>query len=144
MFFCILLLCQVSLAQQTAHVEGALLLGEKRNIRGGAGCVSGYNSERRCWEGRQQLVQSVRESDLLNGMCSLVVATRMQDPFLLEAINTFVVDTQLWQGCRGQLLQSQCPESKLLLPEQSLSAGFPAYSCPDQVAHGERHHRKLP
>lgn len=67
-----------------------------------------------------------------------------QDPFLLEAINTFVVDTQLWQGCHGQLLQSQCPQPKLLLPEQSVSAGFPTYSCPDQVAHGERHHRKLP
>lgn len=43
MFFCTLLLCQVSLAQQTAHVEGALLLGEKRNIHAGAGRVSGCN-----------------------------------------------------------------------------------------------------
>lgn len=50
MFFCTLLLCQVSLAQQTAHVEGALLLGEKRNIHAGAGRVSGCNSEWRRWE----------------------------------------------------------------------------------------------
>lgn len=144
MFFCTLLLCQVSLAQQTAHVEGALLLGEKRNIRAGAGRVSGCNSKRRCWEERRRLARSARASDPLSGMRSLVVATRWQDAFLLRAINTFVTDVQLWQRCYGQPLQSEWPQPTLLPPEQSLSAGIPSYSCPGQAAHGERHHSKLP
>lgn len=74
MFFCTLLLCQVSLAQQTAHVEGALLLGEKRNIHAGAGRVSGCNSEWRRWEERRRLARSA--SDPPSGMRSLDVATR--------------------------------------------------------------------
>ena len=144
MFFCTLLLCQVSLAQQTAHVEGALLLGEKRNIRAGAGRVSGCNSKQRCWEERQWLARSMWASDPPSGMCSLVVATRWQDAFLLGAVNAFIADVQLWQSCYGQPLQSQWPQPPLLLPEQSLSAGIPSYSCPGQAARGKRHHRKLP
>lgn len=144
MFFCTLLLCQVSLAQQTAHVEGALLLGEKRNIRAGAGRVSGCNSERRRGEERQRLARSARASNPPSGMRSLAVATRWHGAFLVGAINTFIADVQLWQRPYGQPLQLQWPQPPLLLLEQSVPAGILGYSCPGQAAHGERRCRKLP
>lgn len=79
MFFCTLLLCQVSLAQQTAHVEGALLLGEKRSIRAGAGRASRCGSERRRsgW-----LAGGAWAPDPPRGMRGPVVATG-----LLQVIN---------------------------------------------------------
>lgn len=79
MFFCTLLLCQVSLAQQTAHVEGALLLGEKRSICAGAGRASRCSSKRRRlgW-----LAGGAWAPDPPRGMRGPVVATG-----LLQVIN---------------------------------------------------------
>lgn len=135
MFFCTLLLCQVSLAQQTAHVEGALLLGEKRNIHAGAGRVSGCN-----WVevlgGEGWLARSA--SDPPSGMRSLDVATRWWDAFLLRTIDPFIADARLWQRCYGQPLQSQRPQPPLLPPEQSLCAAIPSYFCPGQAVHAEK------
>lgn len=125
MFFCTLLLCQVSLAQQTAHVEGALLLGEKRNIRAGAGRVSGCNSERRRWEERWRLARSARASDLSSGMCSLVVATRQGDVFLLGAINAFIAGVQLWQRCYVNLCSHSGRSHRYYYLSRACLLGFP-------------------
>lgn len=126
MFFCTLLLCQVSLAQQTAHVEGALLLGEKRNIHAGAGRVSGCSSERRCWEEKQWLVRSVRVFVPLSGMCSLVVATRWQDVFLFGFINNVFGDVQLSKDVTVNLCSHGGRSHRYYCLSGAHPQGFPA------------------